>query len=444
MAAERRKQYIAGGAVILAVAAVILAVFSLLSRTDDKDLYLADFQDQRCGWCYEVLLDGRVQDYEPVFASEYQLSLPEGIEAVRTSRVMAEDVPEAMLEWMSYEDGVEVLLDGTVLYSDFPGLTRDADGFVHPDAEQWDRLARLQGDHWRQARLSLPPDYLGRQLTMITYFPEDGDVLVPEWPFLVNSDSAVAGAVVFSVRYNAVMTIYALLALTMAGMYLLDLHSGHADGRTLLLCLYFLMLFLNGACGSDAGYYSGLDSFPALGALRRSYMAPLYLYLALRLAGRWRWPLCAGVAVWTVYELIQGYLQASRDMAGVAGRIGPGALIVFLAMAAVACAQIVDRARRDPAQKSRVIRYGLITAAVAAAYLLDRFRAWGGIGRYFTAGIWTALQAGSYEPVVTLVTDIASYVTVIVVIVEVVRRTVDAQSDGGRAPGAEPADPGGL
>ncbi len=69
-----------------------------------------------------------------------------------------------------------------------------------------------------------------------------------------------ASTLVTSVRYNAVMTLYALLALLMAGVFLVEVYNGTGDGRTLLLGLYFLLLFLKEAYGSVAVYYSVLTA----------------------------------------------------------------------------------------------------------------------------------------------------------------------------------------
>ena len=78
MSAKHKMQYIFGGALILVLCGFILSVFSLLSRTDKKDLYLMDTRDERFGWRYELLADGQVRDYDPVFEEIYMLSLPVG------------------------------------------------------------------------------------------------------------------------------------------------------------------------------------------------------------------------------------------------------------------------------------------------------------------------------------------------------------------------------
>ena len=414
-----RGRYLFGAAVLLAVAALLLAVFSLLSVTDKTDLSLGDTQARRFGWRYEVLA-GDAADYEPVFSDGYTLELPEGTEAVRITRTMTEDVPRAELTWMCYQDGVEASLDGDVLHTDFPGLERDGDGFVHPDAGQWERIWREQGEYVRTVRVSLPEDYVGKELSVTTYFP-DGAAQTPEYPFLGSEDSVAALYVVSSVRYDAALTVYALLALLMAGVFLLDACNSGGDGRTLLLCLYFLLLFLKSAYSSNAGYYSVLTSRLDLRFLSVVYMAPLYLYLALRMKSRWKWPLCAAVAVWAVYES----MREMRLPEGVAGLIGPETLVVLVVVTAALAADGLRRKGRTKQEKKRLGVYALIAAGLTALYMLDRVRAWEGsfIG-YFRDELWRSLWAGNCWSVVSLLTEVISWMTVIVVVSEAVRRTL--------------------
>lgn len=420
-----RRRYVFGAAVMLAVAVLVLAVFSLLSVTDKADIYFADTQTRRNGWDYEVLDGSGLHGYEPVFSNGYTLSLPEDTQAVRITRTMNEDVPHAEIEWIRYMDGVEVFLDGELLYSDFPGLARDDDGFVHPDEEQWERIEREQGSTWQRVRMTLPADYLGRDLSMVTYFSEGG-VMTPEYPFLGNEDSAVANVVVFSVRYNAAMTIYALLALLMAGVFLVDVNNSNGDGWTLLLCLYFLMLFLEAAYGSEAGYYSVLASRLDLRFLNVVYMAPLYLYLVLRMKTRWKWVLCGVVGAWAVYVIVQELMVMHSTPEGIAGIIGPETLAVLVLVAVALCVDGVRQGRngRTRQEKRRLLIYWLIGVGVTAGYLLERVHAWGSLKEYLVDGIWQGLRMGNCWPIVSIGTDVISYVTVIVVLSEVVRRTI--------------------
>ena len=422
MKKRSRGRYLLGAAVIAAVAALVLIVFSLLSVTTKTDLSLGDTQERRFGWRYEVLTDDGPRPYEPVFEDWY-FQLPEDTRAVRITRTMTEDISQAELMWMSYQDGVEVALDGFQLYTDFPDLERDGNGFVHPDEAQWERIWRQQqGDTVRTTRMTLPADYLGRELSVTTYFRE-GYGQWPEYPYIGGEDAMVtASTVVTSVRYNAVMTLYALLALLMAGVFLVDAYNnGRGDGRTLLLCLYFLLLFLKEAYGSIAGYYSVLTARLDLRFLSAVYMAPLYLYLALRMKSRWRWPLCAAVGAWVVFESVWE-LSAPQ---GLAVLVGPETLAVLLVVTAALAADGLKWKKRSKPEKKRFLIYGAIAAGLTAVYIINRIRAWDGdfVG-YFRDELWLGLRVGNCWSVVELLTTVISWMTVIVVVSEAVRRTL--------------------
>ncbi len=419
------KRYILGFAAVLAVAALVLVVFSFLSVTDRNDMSLGDTEERRHGWRYELLTPDGVRPWEPVYTDGFDLDLPEDTLAVRITRSMTEDIDRAELTWVCYQDGVDVALDGDLLYSDFPGLDRDGDGFVHPDEGQWDRIGRIQSKSGRTTRIALPPDYAGRELAVTTYYPAGG-VRMPEYPTLSGEDTGlVALLVVSSVRYNAVMTVYALLALLMALVFLVDAYNSNADGRTLLLCLYFLMLFLKEAYISNAGYYSVLTSRLDLRFLSTVYMVPLYLYLVLRMKSRWKWPLFSVVLVWAVYDALWEFFLLRRTPEGDAGLVGMDTLVILLAVTVGLCADGLRQKGRTKQEKRRLVIYGLIAAGMTVIYMLNRVRAWEGdfIG-YFRDELWMGLLAGNSWPVVSLVTDITSAIAVIVVVTEAFRRTV--------------------
>ncbi len=421
-----------GVALALCIAAVILAAFSLMSRVGREELYLADSAQQRFGWRYELLVGDRVQAYEPAFAEGVRVpELPEGTRAVRITRTLAEEIPDPELEWHSYQDGVEAFLDGELLHSDFRGeIERGEDGFLALTAEDWEKLHREQGDVWRKTRMSLPADYLGRELSVVTYFPEDWGIPVPEYPYLGNEESYIANYIVPSVKNDVTMTAYALLTLLIAAMYVVDIRNDGADAKTLLLSLYFLLLFLSAANNSYAGYFSELNARMNLSLLNELYVAPLYLYVALRLRKRrWSYPLCAAIAVWALWTGIQWCVTMRREPEGSAASMGPWALAVFLAVAVAACVDGIVRARSTRRSRRRLAAYGLAFAVIMVVYLFNRFQAWGGAGKYLVNGIWSSLKAGNFGTVEKLVTDVVSAMAVIVVATEFVRRTLRTRQE---------------
>ena len=117
---RRKKTAFWGGLCLMAgAAALMLAVFSLLGRTDSQPLYLWESASERCGWRYEMLSEGTVTEVEPEFPDEYSCFLPGPAEAIRMSRTMTEDLRTATedivyptLKLEPYDTRVEVFLDG--------------------------------------------------------------------------------------------------------------------------------------------------------------------------------------------------------------------------------------------------------------------------------------------------------------------------------------------
>ncbi len=103
MNSERRWQYVGGALFAVGAAAVLLAVFSMLSVTHKGDIFLMDRSGERFGWRYELLINGEPRGYTPEFAEDGNaLLLPEGTQAVRITRTMTEEISNAELEWSSY------------------------------------------------------------------------------------------------------------------------------------------------------------------------------------------------------------------------------------------------------------------------------------------------------------------------------------------------------
>lgn len=413
-----------GMAALLAAIGFILTVFQLLSRTEMADSYLG----RDAGWRYELFSGGVVRPYEPEIREHGYAPLPEGTRAVRATRVMTEQIPDAQLAWLRGKDGIEIFLDGERLYSDFYGLARDESGFVSPTVADWERLSSGQTETITETRMTLPSDYSGKKLSVTTYFPAGMDEeLYPVYPSLGSPASSSAIYVVTSVKTNAVMTVYALMALLMVGFYLLNARNEHANGKLLLLCLFFLMLFLNEAYTSSAGFFSILTSRLDLRFLRWSYMVPLYLYLTLMLKRRWKWPLCAGVVVWALYETILEYWQINHVPEGTAGNVGWGGLAMTAVIAVAYLAERRGQGLHTRAEKKRMLFYWLIAGAWLTAFAVNRAVVWEGLGSYLRYGVWEALRVGNFEPLITPVNSGISFMTVTIAVTDTIRRAAQTR-----------------
>ena len=423
-------RYVAGTTLLVALAAIILGVLSLMSRAGEEDISLADSSNERHGWSYELLADNCVQTYEPAFEDDrYMPVLPENAQAVRIRRTMTEEIAGAELEWISYFNGVEVFLNGKLLYTDFPQAQREADGFLRLDREEWNQIDWKRGDTTRRMRMTLPANYLGGELCVITYFPKEWEDLSPVYPYIGNEDSFIAPIVALSLNSNVIMIVYALLALLIAGMYLLDISNDDADAKSLLLCVYFLLLFLDTAYFSLTGYYSKLNAHIYLSVLQGLGVAPLYFYLALRLKKRWRYPLCGMVVLWALYEGIQAFLEIRRGLIGTAESVGPESLVILLVVAVAFCVDSVKQVAQSWRGKKRLRAYGIIVAVVVCVHIINKIHVWGGVREYLLYGIWEALRRGNFEPIVSLVTSLVTTVVLIAVVMEFVRRMLRTRQE---------------
>lgn len=413
-----------GAVVLLTVAGFILTVFRLLTRTELEDLYLGE----NAGWRYELFSDGEVRAYEPETGENGRMSLPEDTQAVRITRVMTEQLSGAQLAWVRWQDGIEVFLGGEPVFSDFPGLTRAGSVFVSPGAADWERLFRGQADTVIEVRMTLPLDYPGEELSVITYFPDGmNKVLYPEYPYLGSAASPIALPVVSSVENSIVMTALALMALLTASLFLMDSLNEHADYRLLLLCLFYLLLFLNQVYISEASVYSVLNSRLDLRFLQWSYMTPLFLYLALRLRQWWKWPLCIGIIVWGLYDVIWQFRFYALSSDGDAGSVGWGYLAVLAAIAAAYLAEGLKQGLR-PLWKNRFLPlYCLTACALLAVYVINKAIVWDGLSSYLVEGVWMAVRMGNFEPLMVPITGIISFITTIMVAAEVIRRILESR-----------------
>lgn len=413
---------VGGAAILLAMVAIFVAALTLMDRVGIKEYSFTEWAGGSCGWSYELLTDNGVLPYEPRFSeSGYTLVMPEKTTAVRITRRMTEYLQEAQLEWNCGMTGVELFLNGEIIYTDFPNAVREDDGFLRPTQEDWDRISRKLSGSVRWAQFSLPQEYLGGTLTVISYYPEGYEELRPVYPRLNNQETIVAPLVVGNMKDSAVMTFYVILSLLISVLFFLDMRNQVWDGKMLLLSLYFLMQFLKVA--SYAGYYSELRRFMNVGLFNRLYMAPLYLYLTLRLKGRWKLPFSGMVIVWMVYEVVLWFLNTGGEVLSTADIIGPGSMVVCcVTIAALGIEKI--RENRDLQREKKQILYCVLTAvAVIALHLCSKAFTRDSLGSYLSE-IWFAFTQGNFAPVMEFVTGVISSLTVIAVILEFLRRTI--------------------
>ena len=235
----RQAPFYIGLAVMLLVFLCIGSIFVILSQTDLAEIYLGDTSQERKGWEYEVLSENTAQTVKPQYVDEFTQEYPlENISAIKITRTMTETIEFAQIRFSTWGLGIEVFLNGSLLYTQFPDAERGTNGFLMLNEQDF---VLLQGDNSYDVALSLPSDYTGSRLIVITYFPVDYTFdPSPAFPMLGNTDMQAAPAVAGSVGPVAILTVSAMCVLLLAVIFLLSRRSGKADYKILLLIAFYL------------------------------------------------------------------------------------------------------------------------------------------------------------------------------------------------------------
>lgn len=420
MKANRRIQNAAAVIIVFLVALFFVEIFSMMSKTNNTELYLMDRLSQSYGWSYELLADGKVSEVAPEFLDEYTTILPgDTADAVKITRIFTEEMSAPSLEMIMYGKGVEVFVDGELLYSDFQGGERNEAGFLVLDGG-------VSGvdETLRSVRISLPDDYVGKEVAIITYFSGDDEDIVPVYPLLVNDQTDYAAILGESVLPIAGLTTYAICAVLLTVMFVLDMRNKKANFSWLLLVLYFMLLFLKEAYDSMAGSVSVLMEHMNLKPFCELYIVPLYIYLIRRLTS-WRKFLTSGLlAVWFLYKVTQILINVRRGYFDIIDRSGVGFLLLFVAMGAVVCIEYFCYGNGRKAKSIRkYLPYMSLTMIVVVLRVLCGSAEWNGdVGMHLHNMVFAAAH-GSYLAIVNVIADSCAIISVIILLLEFIRRT---------------------
>ncbi len=410
-----KRQYILGGAVVICVFLFIFAVNSLLKRTDLKDINMDPGADM--GWSYEIISGSVSRPAEPEILEEYTVSFPgESGRAVKAERTLREQLNGAHLGIFLYDVvcGADVYLDDDMIYTSFNGAPRDESGYAVTDGFEPCSSEKIE--------IFLPDDYVGRKLTVISYFPSETENIVPIFPYLCSSETLFALTSVENVVPITHMTLCSFLALLTALIYLLDIKNGNADKKILLLTLFYLILFMYQGFESNAGTYSLLPK--KLGALEficELRMAPLLLFVALCFTSWRRVVLAAATGVWFVFDsvkMIREWVLSGSYPAE------PTAPIVFALIILTLILLIFEMRYKKMKFKKSYIIYILIVVAAAVVRLIRLSSKWYGNATDYLKLLFVSPRHGVFYPLIQYVFFIGIFTITAVVIVEFVRRTL--------------------
>lgn len=295
----QRGRVIFTAALLLSAVIAVLAGLTRLSQPDESqtERYLSCTQSERNGWRFSTEHGAA----EPVFGFGGYLNgvAAEGLGPVAAERVLAADEVREFLQFLCYGAGIEVFLDGELLYTDFPDATRGEDGFLldaDPTGIGYDGLC-----------VPLPVDCVGKTLRVVTYAPSYDGLRLPILPSLVNrySDAVMQTASVVSPM--AAATALLLLALALLTVLLLSAQTNQLQWKLVPLAAYFLLAALAVMLGSWLSTAAGLEECDILLYLSRLSIDALFCYLALELSGWRRWVLTLSAALHTLLSALWAF-----------------------------------------------------------------------------------------------------------------------------------------
>lgn len=295
----KKKWHVVGAALPLVVA-ILMVILGLcrLSKPDPDQimLYLGYSTEANNGWSFETEL-GPAQP-QLGFGGYFEGIAAENEGPVAASRVMEDPGMRNLLEFSYYGMGIQLFLDDSLLYTDFPNAENRADAFLeNVDASAIER---------EMLHISLPYDCAGKTLRVVIYGQLWDGCRPVTFPSLV---SRFSDAVVMSsdtVWDLALASVLALLSVLLLLIFLLGVHTGQRQWKLLPLAAYFLFSVLPLIRNSFAGVAAGLDKprflmeFASL-----CYIDFLVIFLSMEMKGWKRNSLLAACAAHLLLSLMR-------------------------------------------------------------------------------------------------------------------------------------------
>ena len=391
-------------AVLLAAAAAAAMLFLLrLSQPDSTQtaVYLGCTESAPNGWTFFT----EAGPGEPVFGfGGYLDGIPaEGPGPVAAERTMEETGTRRFLQFSCYDTGIQVFLDGRLLYTDFPQAENRADAFLEnadPTGIVYDGL-----------RIPLPEDCGGKRLRIVTYGPSSGGLRQTMFPSLVSRFSDAVIQTTGIVWPLASVTARLFLGLFLLLVLVIGAREGELLWKPLPLSGYFLLAAVAGVCRTYLESAAGLDGDSGLlNWVYRSYIDFLYVYLAMELGGWKGWGLlCAALA-----HMLLCAVGSIGLLPGLSGTFGDWLCFGVLLAALV----LMLRSREKTLRRTSLCLLALM-GALAILWGITRFT---GPGVFYPlTNPVTALAGGYPQAFYTLLCGIISILCAVQVITGFVR-----------------------
>lgn len=404
--------------VILVVVWVMLSV----SRAREDCVDLSESKGVSYGWEYELLTSEGSRQYQPEYSDNYLLDYGGIIpQAVRISRPLSEEIYAAELVFRCVSvSGVEVKLDGNILYSDYNGAAEDNNGFLILNEEQKKQI-------WptREIKISLPEDYVGQNLSVTTYFTESETFFNPVFPSIENELTYFSPIVVQNIPLAMIIVFLGIAAVTLCVIYIMGLNNGLCNHKILLMTAFLILLLIKKGSESD---YSGFSTNWCFDVIGRLYLFPLFLYAALSIHNKWRryfLSVCVGGLFLIDIINIIIFNRNNPVFYETDGKAYFIVMILFLVMFIVEGIIYKDRRKRI-----FTFSYALLLGGVTAVCLWLYSREDGTITQYII-NILYCIKAGNYKAVIRLLSAIYTIMAVISLVAEYIKTSILTQKQIG-------------
>lgn len=282
---------VTGIGVLILTIFLVVAVFAAMVQADKEDVSLWDMPGVSNGWAYETLTeDGEIKTPSGEFNEETgNIDLGEQVAAIKITRVMTETLVDAELRVSPGACGVEIFLEDELIYTDFAGAERMQSGYLALSGEERAKYA----EEFRQVSILMPWNYTGKQLSIISYFPENAEMMWPTYPHLTSMEAEMANVATAVVFPMAAIAISAVILVLLAIIFFMEIRSGKSNFSILLLLLAWLLFFFETAANSMPGWLSILGRIN-MQILEKLYVVPLCLYIGMQLTSWRKWLSLAG------------------------------------------------------------------------------------------------------------------------------------------------------
>lgn len=399
--------------ICVTVIITLIVIYFIMSASQlyEKGYDLSDYSDVSNGWKYELLTESGVSEYEPVYLDDFNMDYgAETLYAVRISRVMSEEMEGAeLIFYPGVYQAIDVTLEGEPLYSEFDTADRDENGFYILNEEQRSRATTA-----RQICLNMPEEYIGKTLTVTTYFSEGETIFSPAYPSVENDAVFFWQYSIASIPIIMIILFCGIAAIVLCAVYAMSLYHGIANHKILFMILFFILLMMKNGSGLGYSIFHYNRWFEIAGNF---YLIPMFLYAAqsMKKYKKYLLTVCScGLFLADIIHIVKAQINGIVFYTDT-GTAYFAAMLLFLIMFVIE--KIGDN------KKKIEWRYIILFAAVTAVCLIFRITDDDTVIHYIQ-NIILSMKTCNFKPIIMLLSSIYTIMAFIIIIMEYINSSI--------------------